>query len=100
MSPDEFLDNVRLRNAILHHINDGKYRLTQHAAEEQAKDDIDLQDTLYVLKTGCHESEKTLFNNKFQNWNYAIRGRTEDLKEVRVIISFSSEMMIITVIGL
>jgi hypothetical protein len=59
-----------------------------------------LQDTLHVLKTGFHENKKTSFNNVFQTWNYAIRGVTEDLKNVRVIISFSSEMMIVTVIGL
>ena len=100
MRSDGFLDNIRLRNKILEHIKSGKYRLTKHAAEEQAKDDIDLQDTLHVLKTGSHESEKTTFNNRFQNWNYAIRGRTEDSKNVRVIISFSNEMMIVTVMEL
>jgi len=97
---DDFLDDVQLRNQVLQHIKSGKYRLTKHAAEEQAKDEIDLRDTLHVLKTGWHENKKTKFNNAFQTWNYAIRGKTEDLKEVRVIISFSSEMMIVTVIGL
>ncbi|MBS3905112.1 MAG: hypothetical protein KGZ39_07290 [Simkania sp.] len=33
-------------------------------------------------------------------WKYAIRGKTEDLREVRVIIAFSEEMIIITVIDL
>lgn len=98
--PDDFLDDKQLRGEILRHIKNGKYRLTKHAAEEQAKDEIDLQDTLHVLKTGFHENKKTSFNNAFQTWNYAIRGKTEDLKDVRVIISFSSEMMIVTVIGL
>jgi hypothetical protein len=100
MKADGFLDDIQLKNNIIRHIQSGKYRLTKHAAEEQAKDDIDLQDTLHVLKTGSHEKRKTSFNNIFQNWNYAIRGKTEDLKEVRVIISFSNEMMIVTVIGL
>ncbi len=100
MKSDQFLNNIKLRSAILQHIENGTYRLTKHAAEEQAKDKIDLQDTLHVLMTGTHESDKTQFNNKFQNWRYAIRGKTEDLKEVRVIISFSQEMMIVTVIGL
>ncbi len=100
MRSDDFLDNVRLRNTILQHIASGRYRLTKHAAEEQAKDDIDLSDTLHVLKTGFHEAGKTTFNNKFQNWNYAIRGRTKESKDVRVIIAFSNEMMIVTVMEL
>lgn len=78
----------------------GNYRLTKHAADEQANDKIDLQDTVHVLKTGFHEKGKTTFNNAFQNWNYAIRGKTEDLETVRVIVSFSPEMLIITVIKL
>jgi uncharacterized protein DUF4258 len=100
MKSDGFLDNVGLRNKILQHIKSGKYRLTKHAAEEQAKDHIDLPDTLHVLKTGVHEIGKTSLSNKYQNWNYAIRGRTEDSKDVRVIISFSDEMMIVTVMEL
>lgn len=100
MKSDNFLNDAQLRSEILQHIKSGKYRLTKHAAEEQAKDGIDLQDTLHVLKTGLHENKKTSFNNAFQTWNYAIRGKTETSQDVRVIISFSSEMMIVTVIGL
>ena len=100
MRSDGLLDDARLKKEILWHIEHGKYRLTKHAAEEQAKDEIDLRDTVHVLKTGSHEKGKTSFNNAFQVWNYAIRGKTEDLKTVRVIISFSREMMIITVMEL
>ncbi len=100
MKSDDFLDDKALRNAILRHIESGKYRLSRHAAEEQAKDDIDLHDTLHVLKTGFHEHKKPEFNNKFKNWHYAIRGRTEDLKTVRVIICFTDEMLIVTVMEL
>lgn len=100
MTSDNYLNDVPLRNAIVEHLKSGKYRLTKHAAEEQAKDNIDLQDTLDVLRNGRHEKEKTSFDNVFQTWKYAIRGKTEDLKNVRVIIAFASEMMIITVMEL
>jgi hypothetical protein len=100
MKADGYLNNVQLRKEILQHIEKGKYRLTKHAAEEQAKDNIDLQDTLQVLKTGYHEHEKTIFDIKFQVWKYAIRGRSEDSKDIRVIIAFSNEMMIVTVMEL
>ena len=98
--PDDFLKDVQLREKIVHHIKSGKYRLSRHAADEQAQDGLDLQDTLHVLKNGTHKETKTTFSNKYQAWHYAIEGKTEDRKTVRVVIAFSSEMMIITVIKL
>ena len=76
MKLDGFLDDAELKKEIVWHIENGTYRLTKHAAEEQVKDDIDLEDVLHVLRTGQHEKSKTLFNNKTQAWNYAIRGKT------------------------
>ncbi|HEX2583095.1 MAG TPA: DUF4258 domain-containing protein [Chlamydiales bacterium] len=100
MKSDGFLSDVQLKKEIWRHIEKGSYRLSKHAADEQAQDDIDLCDTVHVLKTGKHNKNKTLFNNKFQVWNYAIEGSTEELKEVRVIVVFSHEMLIITVMEL
>ena len=100
MRLDGYFEDAQLKKEILSHLEKGAYRLTKHAAEEQSKDGIDLQDTIHVLKTGFHEKSKTLFNNAYQTWKYAIRGKTEDLKDVRVIITFSSEMMIVTVMEL
>jgi hypothetical protein len=100
MTDDKFLDDIRLKKEIVRHIENETFILTRHAAEEQKNDGIDLQDTLYVLKNGTHEKEKTRFENKFQVWRYAIRGKTEDLKTVRVIVSFPKGMMIVTVMKL
>ncbi len=95
MKPDEFLDDARLRKEILQHIMSGKYRITKHASEQQKHRKIDLRDTLYVLKTGVHEKAKTLLVDSV--WKYAIKGKTEDFQEVRVIVAFSNELIIITV---
>lgn len=101
MTESGYWDDGKLRKEILKHIEEETFVLTRHAAQEQKNDSIDLQDTLHVLKVGRHEREKTGFDNKFQIWNYAIRGKTEDLETVRVIVSFpGEEMMIITVIKL
>ena len=101
MTKDGYWDDLRLKKEILKHIECETFVLTRHAAEEQKNDGIDLQDTLHVLKTGRHEREKTGFDNKFQIWKYAIRGKTEDSETTRVIVSFLSEkMMIITIIKL
>ena len=46
-------------------IKNGKYRLSKHTSEEQAKDDLDVQDTLYLLEMGVHERDNTSFDNMF-----------------------------------
>jgi len=97
MRTDTYWDNHRLKEEIHHHLKTGKYRLTKHAADEQKNGNLDLLDTLRVLRTGSHEKAKTRFEDV---WRYAIRGKTEDHREVRVIIAFIDEMIIITVIDL
>lgn len=61
---------------------------------------LELRDVVYVLEHGYHEEEKTLFNMKMQCWNYAIRGKTVDEVEARVIVAFEKDMIIITAIRL
>jgi hypothetical protein len=92
-------DNNKLKKMIIDCLSKGSYRFTRHALEEQKNDNLDLLDVLRVLKTGVHEKDKTILTNKHV-WKYAIRGKTEDLREVRVIIAFENEMIIITVIEL
>jgi hypothetical protein len=101
LAQTEYWDDVRLKKEILKHIENETFVLTKHAALEQKNDLIDLQDTLHVLKIGRHEREKTGFDNKFQVWKYAIRGKTGEGEVVRVIVSFLiPKMMIITVMKL
>jgi hypothetical protein len=98
---DGFWNDVRLKKEILKHLENETFVLTKHAAEEQKNDKIDLQDVLDVLRSGTHEREKTGFDNKYQIWKYAIRGKIESLDQVRIIVSFPEKlMMIITVIRL
>ena len=78
-----------------------KYRITNHAQERQEKHKITLPDLLFVLSNGFHEKDKTLFDNVFQTWKYAIRGKTIDrTEELRVIVAFEGEMAIVTIIRL
>ena len=98
MKSDGFLDDVQIREKILHHLKNDTYRLTKHAIEEQNNANMDLQDVLHVLKNGTHEKSKTLLDNF--TWKYAIRGKTEELQEARIIIAFKDQLIIITVIEL
>ena len=97
---DGYLEDGQLQKEIIKYVKEDRYRLTRHAEEELKKDDLDLNDTLYILKTGKHNHKKTGFDTKKQTWKYAIEGRTKESKKVRVIISFVGEMLIITAMEL
>lgn len=78
-----------------------KYKITSHAQERQEQYNITLPELLFVLSNGFHERNKTLFDNTFQTWKYAIRGKTIDtLVELRIIVAFEEEMAILTIIRL
>ncbi|MGC1878683.1 MAG: DUF4258 domain-containing protein [Rhabdochlamydiaceae bacterium] len=76
------------------------YRFSWHAIQRGEERLISFQDTLYVLVNGVHEEKKSSFDSKNRTWKYAIRGKTTDGFDTRVIIAFEKEMVIITVIRL
>lgn len=79
-------------------IEKGLYRQSKHAIDRKIERDIDLLDILYVLKNGYHEKQKTYFDETFQEWKYAIRGKTLDNIDIRIIITFDlDDVLIITV---
>ncbi len=89
---------VELFPKILACIDKGFYRQSKHAIERELQRKINLPDVLYVLKNGFHEKQKTSFDEVFETWKYAIRGKTLDEFDIRIIIAFDdTEMMIITV---
>ena len=71
-----------------------------HALERQNQRLVDLKSVLCVLKNGIHEKDKDLFDVKRQMWKYAIRGKTLDGINLRIIVAFEKEMVIITVMRL
>lgn len=83
---------------ILDCIEKGLYRQSKHTIDRKIERNIDLPDILYVLKNGYHEKQKTSFNEDFRTWKYAVRGKTLDKLEIRIIIAFDEDdMLIITV---
>jgi pectin methylesterase-like acyl-CoA thioesterase len=77
-----------------------EYRFSDHAVKRGVERFISYQDTLYVLANGLHEKEKTTFDLKHQTWKYAIRGKTVDRIDTRVVVAFKEKMVVITVIRL
>ncbi len=82
-------------------IEEGRFLDTRHAWERQDERQINRPEILYVLKRGHHEKNKDTFNEFHHAWNYSVRGKTVDRRELRVIVSFDENgMLIITALEL
>jgi len=82
-------------------LEDGNYIDTYHSSLRSIDRGVNRLEILYVLKTGWHEKSKDKFDRQFQTWNYAIRGKTPEQRELRIIVSFDIDgMLIITAISL
>lgn len=83
-------------------MREGRYRDTRHAAERKQERDITILEVRQVVDSGYHEKSKDEFKVEWKAWNYAIRGKTIDRRELRVAVSFDEEdfLLIITAIDL
>lgn len=87
----------KIRDAV----ESGSYFVSSHAVERGLQRGIIKTEYEYVLKTGFHESKKDVFDEFYNTWNYAIRGKTFDKRELRVVTSFDeNNLLIITIIDL
>jgi hypothetical protein len=89
--------NLDVLKKVRFHLLNGTYILAKHALQRQMQRQINLPDVLYVLEFGRHEETKDSFDVKRQAWKYAVRGRTLTKIELRIIVAFQDEMVIITV---
>jgi hypothetical protein len=94
-----------LLKAIRDAIDAGRYRDMVHALERQDQRQITRPDCLHVLRTGYHEARKDEYREEYGAWNHAIRGKTVDGRDVRVVVSFEQAtgesgevLLIITVV--
>jgi len=89
----------KLMELIATHLELGRYLDTRHALGRQDERKITRPELLYVLKNGHHEKRKDRFDELHKTWNYAVRGKTVDKRDLRVIVSFDpAGMLIITAI--
>ena len=81
-------------------VEKGYYLDTRHAFDRQRERSITRLEVLEVLRSGHHEKRKDEFKHEFGTWNYAIRGKTLDKKDLRIVVSFddSKRLLIITAI--
>lgn len=79
----------------------GNYVLTEHARQRMAQRDVTDPEIRHVLTTGYREPKKDEFRMDHQSWNYAMRGKTLDDRELRIAVGFDEDdLLIVTVIDL
>ena len=72
-----------------------------HAVVRGVERNITRMEYEYVLLNGFHEKSKDEYKEQYKSWNYAIRGKTIDKRNLRVAVSFDeNDLLIITVIDL
>ena len=81
-------------------IETGNYLDTRHALDRRDERSITRLEVIYVLRNGHHEKRKDEFKEEFNVWNYAIRGKTLDKRDLRIAVSFdkATKLLIITAI--
>ena len=85
-------------------LKSGNYYFTHHA-KKRTKQRVNVSELQVIRilrsKSKYHESQKDRFNEEKQAWNYSIRGKSVDSEDIRVILSFDkNNMLIITVMNM
>jgi hypothetical protein len=82
-------------------IESGDYLYTEHARIRMTQRDVSRNDVTEVLLNGYHEKSKDAFDFHYRCWKYALRGKVDEIKDIRVIVSFDDfGLLIITVIDI
>lgn len=91
----DLLDRIKLA------VEAGNYCISNHAYERSQDRLIPMPHVEQVLLHGFHEKRKDTFSEEFKSWNYSIRGKSPDFDDVRVVVSFTREnLLVVTVINL
>ena len=76
-------------------------RYVDHALQRIKEREVTLLEVRQVLRGGYHEKRKDEFKEEHQAWNYSVRGKTVDKRNLRIAVSFDEDdVLVITVIDL
>jgi hypothetical protein len=90
-----------LLRVVKKHLDEGAYLDTRHAMQRKRERNITLPEIITVLRNGYHEKHKDEFKEQYNAWNYAVRGKTVDGRQLRACVSFDEPgMLLITAIDL
>lgn len=68
-------------------VENGQLIYSTHASIRMGERNIIKPEIEYVLETGHHEAKKDKFNVEFGSWDYVIKGKTVDNRNLRIIIA-------------
>lgn len=71
---------------------------TRHVGDRMAEKDVIFSEIYEVLANGYHEKAKDEFKPEFDSWNYAIRGKTFEGRELRIPIYFEKDKICIVTV--
>ena len=92
---------INLMQIVAECLESRHYRFSRHAIERQWDRKITQMEIRQVLLHGRHESSKDKFDEDLAEWNYSIRGRTVESRNIRIVVAFDPDsMLIVTVIDL
>jgi hypothetical protein len=84
-------------------VSAGRYRDTRHSSRRRAEREIILPEIIQAILSGWHERRKDEFKPEWNSWNYAIRGKTDDSRDLRVVVAFeegASLLILVTAVDL
>lgn len=82
-------------------VEDGNLLYSSHANDRMAQRSIIKPEIEFVLSNGHHEAKKDKFNAEFESWDYAIKGKTIDGRNLRIVVALiSPHVLIVTAIDL
>lgn len=81
---------------------EGSYIPVEHAKLRLNQREVTLTELEYVIEKGRREPKKDEFKPEHNSWNYSIKGKTVDHRNLRIAVSLDekTKVLIITVIDL
>ena len=65
-----------------------RLRMSDHANRRMKERNILYYEVLQALASGKHDAKRDRFNEEFNSWDYSIKGKTIDGRELRIGIAF------------
>jgi hypothetical protein len=82
-------------------VKSGRLLYSAHANSRMKKRRIIKAEVEHILSHGHHEARKDHFNEEFSAWDYAVRGKTLDGRNLRIVVAFvDPNVLVVTTIDL
>jgi hypothetical protein len=82
-------------------VRNGQLLYSDHANSRMRERGIIKPEIERVLNCGHHEARKDQFNEEFDAWDYAIKGKTLDGRNLRIVIAVvDPKVLVVTAIDL